>query len=128
MPRSEPPAAAKVAEVLEFMSLRDAAALVGRNADSAWLERCVGARVLPVDEGVFWLALPGDVEIWPVRVLVYAWDGERHAVWLTYQWPDGSDLVVQTQEGPPVLQVYQQGEAGRLQMLAGGDSGTAASP
>lgn len=114
------PSALAVGEALDLMPIQNVLGLVREHCDSAWLARCLGGMVVPTDEGVYWCALPGDLEIWPVRVLVYQWDGERHAVWLTYQWPDGAEVVVATQEGPPVLQVHQAGEAGRLAMLEGG--------
>lgn len=119
MPRSEPAAAASVATALDLLAVSAVLDLVRHHCDSAWLERALMYAPRVEDEGLYWVVLPGDEEIWPLRVLVVGHEGERHAVWVTYRWPVGSGVWVQTQEGEPLLVPQQAGELGRLALLGG---------
>lgn len=112
------------AEALELMPRGDVVAFLRDRPDSAWLEMALSRGCVPEDEGVYWVVLPGDQEIWPVRVVLLTHERERHAVWLSYRWPLGAELWVQTQEGEPVLAPWQAGEAGRVALLRGDDQGS----
>lgn len=110
--------ASAAAAALAAMTVSDVVRFVAARPDTPWLRAALAGMVVPADAGVFWVLLPDDVGVWPVRVMVCSCGGERHEVWLTYQWPVGGDHVVITREGVPLLNPLQAGDAGRAWLVA----------
>jgi hypothetical protein len=116
--RTEPPAASLIAPALERMPLSDLTALARRKADTPWLELALRSGRAVEDRGIVWLvADEADSEIWPARVFIAEHLGERHAVFVTYAYPDGKDLEVLTQTDDTIRD-SQAGEPGRAALLS----------
>lgn len=98
------------------MTPSEAVGFLRTHFDTPWLDASLRSGAAPEDRGVYWVILPGDATIWPVRVFVASLGGERHAVWLTYDRSHGRDLEVLTQPDDRVSDA-QSGAIGRTRLL-----------
>lgn len=86
--------------------------LARRHCTNRWALSALSAS--PTDLGIHWVVLPGDAEIWPVRVLMLEMAGERHAAWFTYGVDDGE--VVFIVQPTDYVNSEQAGETGRVRL------------
>lgn len=116
--RSEHPLAVRALPALERMPLADAVRFALERYDTPWLPLALRSGAPPEDLGVFWVVLPGDALIWPVRVLMVYLEDESHAVWVTYDRAACASLEVFTQPGADRPPEAQAGEPGRVRLLS----------
>jgi len=116
--RTEHPIADRCAVALAQFPINDVLRLASDRADTPWLPRAVASGAPVEDKGLFWVVLPGDECIWPVRVFIASLVSERHAVWFTYDHTRlGAEFLVETQLSDWV-NPDQAGEPGRTRLLS----------